>query len=172
LAKKSGERPIFHPELGQALKAIRDAKQWSVSQARIQAKGKGHAVTDNQLRWLEQGKTKSPDQEVLRAVAAIYGLDYMELARQIVAANYGSDLVRHTGDQRSGSRKEGPADELPASARRIAELESELSNFKTRFGEVQAATHVLFRIAIRSREGRQVAQAKASGNRAAGGTGR
>jgi transcriptional regulator with XRE-family HTH domain len=147
LAAQSVERPTFHPELGKSLRAIREAKGWSVSQARIQAKGRGHTVSDNQLRWLEQGKTKSPDQEVLRAVAAIYGFDYMELARKIVEANYGSDLLRHAGDHRSGSHQGGPTD-VPASdveRHRLSVVEAELRALKAQYREVSNAARAAFK---------------------------
>jgi len=101
---------------------------WSVQRAVIAAKGKGHAaLTLNKLRWLEAGKTKAPDREVLSAVCDVYGLDYSEVASAFVAALYGRDLVRQPSE--AGSAAGGAAD-VPASARRISELVSELEAYK------------------------------------------
>jgi transcriptional regulator with XRE-family HTH domain len=93
LSAKLKDRPIFHPALSQLLSSARQGRGWSIRQARIQAAGKGFDVTDNQLRWLEQGKTKAPEQALLRAAAAIYSFDYVELAKRIVVANYGLDVI-------------------------------------------------------------------------------
>lgn len=144
---------------------MRQAKGWSIKQAVIQAKGKGHSITAYQLRWLEEGKTKAPDGEALRAVSAIYGLSYVALALEFISSNYGSDLLRHIVDQRSDLQNGGlPPDELPTSARRIAELETELAAFKTRWREVQDVARALTRIAIPD-EGETIGAATAKGHR-------
>src|SRR5262245_29342796 len=163
------ERPVFHRDLGEVFVKCRTAKGWSVQRAVIAARGRKHAtLTANKLRWLEEGKTKAPDQEVLRAVADIYGLEYRELARAFIAGNYGSDVVLH-GDH-LGSRSGGVAD-VPASARRLAHVESELVDLKARFAEVQQLARTLFRIAVTGEEGRAAPRGATRRGRSSGTTG-
>ncbi|HYE86530.1 MAG TPA: helix-turn-helix transcriptional regulator [Vicinamibacterales bacterium] len=142
-------RPVFHPKLGQLFAGCRAAKGWSVQQAVNMAHGRKHtALTPNRLRWLEEGRTKAPDQDVLRAVCDIYGLDYREIATAFIEANYGRDLVRHLEDQQSGA---GGTD-VPASARRIAQLEQRIKDYETTFREMQGALTTLSSIAVRLHE--------------------
>lgn len=150
MSESGEERPIFHPKLGALLAKTRAAKGWSVQQAVIAARGKKHtALTPNRLRWLEEGKTKAPDQDVLRAVCAIYDLDYFEIASAYIAANYGRDLVRQSTDQQSGSLLGDPD---VATSRRIIELETKLRNYEAAIGELQNVLGTLGEIAVRLHE--------------------
>lgn len=149
MSRRGRERPVFHLQLGQYIAGFRANRKWSIHRAVLAARHKGHAaLTDNKLRWMEEGKTKAPDQDVLRAIADIYEVDYIGLARAFVEANYGSDLLRHPADQRSASA--GGAD-VPASdeRRRIRDLEqriADLEPLETRWSEVQDVARALFRL--------------------------
>jgi hypothetical protein len=126
------ERPVFHKDLGDFLKGVREHRGWSLQQAVNVAAGKKlPALTWNKLRLIEAGKTKLPDPDVLRAVAAIYGLNYLELAVPLVEETYGLhqsayDLSRHEGTKASSLPKVGGADVLATA--RIRELEPASTN--------------------------------------------
>ncbi len=83
------ERPVFHADISADIREWRVRKGWSVGEAVQRAAQKGHVLTAQKLRWMEEGRGKFPPQDALRAVAAIYGLDYEPLAWRYVAANYG-----------------------------------------------------------------------------------
>jgi transcriptional regulator with XRE-family HTH domain len=85
--KDSAERPIFHADLGRILQTSRGKR--AIKTVTLQAKERGFSVTDNQIRWIEAGKTQHPDQGVLRALCAVYGLDYESFAWNFINRNYG-----------------------------------------------------------------------------------
>lgn len=83
-------RKAYHPLIGADLKRLRDAKRWSAQQVIQRATAKGFPdVTPQSLRGLESGQTQYPDANVLRGVAAAFGLDYEPLAWRYITANYG-----------------------------------------------------------------------------------
>lgn len=89
MAGKPG-RPVFHPGIGFDLRALRESKRWSVEHVVDRAADKGHAaLTENRLRWIEAGLAEHPDPDVLRAIAAVYNLDYAPLVWRFVEATYG-----------------------------------------------------------------------------------
>lgn len=95
VAAKEAERPVFHGKLGEQIKAARESRGWSIQRAVNVARSKKHAgLTVNRLRWLEEGRARFPYQEVLRAVADIYAMEYAELVKAFMAANYGGDVLR------------------------------------------------------------------------------
>jgi transcriptional regulator with XRE-family HTH domain len=87
-------RPVFHGQIGAELRELREARGWSQSQA-VHLAGRRHlpAVSVQQLRFLEEGRTKHPDADILRSVAGLYGLEYQDLVARYVRANYGSVKV-------------------------------------------------------------------------------
>lgn len=94
VAAKEGERPVFHGKLGEQIKDARESRGWSIQRAVNVARSKKHAgLTVNRLRWLEEGRARFPYQEVLRAVADIYGMEYAELVKAFMIANYGRDVL-------------------------------------------------------------------------------
>lgn len=76
----SAERPVFHPVIGKTLKDARLRRGWSFGQTVIQAAKRNLPITKSSVRYLEEGKTKHPDAETLKAVAVLYGLSYRDLA--------------------------------------------------------------------------------------------
>lgn len=155
-------RPVFHAALGTEIQEIRKAKGWSLNQAVLFAKRKGHKQPTAQgLRWLEEGRTRYPDPDTLKAIADLYGLDYSALALRIAQTNYerdlatyGRDLIRHLQDQGSVHPSHGgTADEFPASARRIAELEKRVVFYETALNTVEdVAKQLLDVVAIRDKD--------------------
>jgi transcriptional regulator with XRE-family HTH domain len=131
--QQRGGRPVYHPRLGALLRDLREAKGWSVQQAVNAAAGKGHtALTWNSLTWLEAGKTKLPDAEVLKAVADIYELRYAELARGFVSEieqAYG----RADADSSTlilSSKESAGATQRAADQARIRQLESRVQELE------------------------------------------
>lgn len=108
----AGPRPIFHAEIAQDLRTWRERRGWTAGEAVLRAKGKGLDLSVQQLRWVEEGRAKHPTAEVLKAVAAIYGIDYAPLAWRYVQANYGV------------SPEFGLADSQPLDAMQAAMLET------------------------------------------------
>jgi transcriptional regulator with XRE-family HTH domain len=87
------KRSVFLEGFGHYLVSLREALRWKQAQAADIAKRRGIAVTYQALRGLEEGTTKSPDPELLRAIAALYELPYPELVRRYVHERYGVDLT-------------------------------------------------------------------------------
>lgn len=88
--KRADGRPVFHGGIGADLRKFREVRGWSVQQAVNAAHAKRHrALTVNRLRLLEEGRIQGPGADVLKAVAALYGLTYEMLAWRFVTANYG-----------------------------------------------------------------------------------
>ena len=85
--KLAKARPVFHAELGEILKKTRGRR--AIHTVTLMARDRGFTVTDNQIRWIEAGKTQHPDADVLRALSAVYGMDYEPLAWLFVNRNYG-----------------------------------------------------------------------------------
>lgn len=70
-------RPVFYPDLGEYFEGLRAAEGWSQSDAARFAAQRGlTALTRQVLLRLENGATKNPEPDVLRAVADLYGQDY------------------------------------------------------------------------------------------------
>lgn len=167
MAREQINRPVFHKELGDRLRKLREAHDWSVQQAINIAKGKQHrALTLNRLRWLEEGKTKFPDAEVLRAVADIYDLTYAELAKAFVAANYGRDLLRHDGEGTSNLPPVKGVFDVPASDREVIALRQRLGAFETLVGEMQHVTSRLFQLAALGEKGSEARRVARRGRHA------
>lgn len=84
------ERPVFHSDLGTHLVRLREARGYGQRQAADIAARKGlEALSHQVIHRLEHGKVKHPDPEVLRQVAALYEVDYEDLARRFFSALYG-----------------------------------------------------------------------------------
>lgn len=163
-------RPVFLPELGKFFRELRESRDWTLRGAASQAE-RWHLpkLTYQVLFRLEHGQTKYPDPDVLRALATLYEIPYNDLVARWVNLTFGSDLIRHEGDQQSALPTGGAG--VPSSARRIAELESELRDFKARWSDVQDVASSLFKIAIGD-ESRAPARATAGRRRTARKTGR
>lgn len=104
-------RPIFHADFGRYLIGLREAHGWSQSDAARYGHKQNPLLTRQVLLHLEAGKTKDPDPEVLKALAALYGVPYVDVAGRFVALRYGivigdRDLTIHsTASTASRSRK-------------------------------------------------------------------
>lgn len=81
-------RPVFHRELGRLFTEKRTLRGWSQGQAVLRSRQLGAPVSLNSLRYLEEGKTKYPDADALRALSKLYDLDYEDLVARFVRANY------------------------------------------------------------------------------------
>jgi transcriptional regulator with XRE-family HTH domain len=128
------ERPIFSADLGAYFRAFRERKGWNQRQTADIAERRGLPdLTYNTLRYLEEGKTKNPDPDVLKAVSALYDVPYETLVAECIRAQYGvtmhpvaqddtsqheesgqeqdRDPSRHTGETKSNPNTGGTTDE-------------------------------------------------------------
>ena len=88
-------RPVFHGQIGSELRELREARGWSQHQTVSLAKRrKLPPLSVQKLRYLEEGRTKHPDAEVLRALSALYGVNYDELVARFIVAIYGFGAAR------------------------------------------------------------------------------
>jgi transcriptional regulator with XRE-family HTH domain len=84
------DRPVFHKELGQFFESLREAQGWNQRQAADIAKRRRIKSLSRQvLLRLEDGKTKNPEPEVLRALAELYERPYEEIAARFIAVRFG-----------------------------------------------------------------------------------
>ena len=81
------------PRFGAFLVQLRESFRWRQAQAADIATRRELAVSRQALRGLEEGKTQSPEPELLRAVAQLYKVPYEELVRRYVHERYGIDLT-------------------------------------------------------------------------------
>jgi transcriptional regulator with XRE-family HTH domain len=83
-------RPVFFKDLGEFFVRLREARQWNQSQAADMARRRGlSALTRQVLLRLERGQTKNPEPDVMRAIAALYEVDYRVLVEQFVRVRFG-----------------------------------------------------------------------------------
>jgi transcriptional regulator with XRE-family HTH domain len=107
-AAVAGARPIFHAEFGRYLAKLREDKTgWTQSDAARFGRRHSPALSRNVIVHLEQGKTKDPEPEVLRALANLYGVEYLEIVTRFIESRYRIDLTRHTGSGRSAAQTGG-----------------------------------------------------------------
>jgi transcriptional regulator with XRE-family HTH domain len=115
-------RPVFYPELGAFFLALREERGWNQSEAAsLASRRQLSALTRQVLLRLEKGKTKNPEPDVLRDLAALYEVPYDDLVARWVNARYGvkpRDLTRHA-DGEDGSFVGGAGD--PAATRLLEE---------------------------------------------------
>lgn len=132
------------------------------------ALGKRLGVGQGAVSKWESGETE-PDASLLPSLALTLGT-YLDVLLYGVDSHYDAerDLLRHSADQQSALLPGGAG--VPATARRITELESELAAFKARWGDVQDVARALFEIAIGDK-GRAAARATAGRRRTARKTG-
>jgi hypothetical protein len=106
----------------------------------------GHELKESSYFQYEAGTVWAPDVGVLVGLSEIHGIPFRELVTLVLANRKNTemdswrDLLRHSADQRSV--------DVSTSARRIAELESELAALKTRWGDVQDVARALVRVAL------------------------
>ena len=85
-------RNLYHPELGQYFRALRESRGWSQRSRALLAARKRHLpIEATPLSWLETGRTKNPDPELLRALATLYGVPFAEVAREVIRHTYAID---------------------------------------------------------------------------------
>ena len=85
-------RSLYHPELGQYFRALRESRGWSQRSRALLAARKRHLpIEATPLSWLETGRTKNPDPELLRALATLYGVPFTEVAREVIRHTYAID---------------------------------------------------------------------------------
>jgi len=123
--------------------------EWVAREVRKWTKDSGLVVNRTAIQKYEQGRI--PPWPVLYAFAEVYRVAPGDIATRLMGSvqfQDGRDLLRHAGDQRSGS--EGGSPDVPASVERarIRELESELESLKTRWRDVQDVARTLFTIAV------------------------
>lgn len=87
-------RPVFHGRIGAELREMRESRGWTQSQVvDLARRRKLTGLSLQQLRYLEEGRTKHPDGDTLQAIASIYTLNYDELVARFVQASYGTAPV-------------------------------------------------------------------------------
>jgi len=123
-------RPVFHRELGEFFREIRENKKLGLRQAAQIAGNKGlRALTKSALHSLEAGMTKNVDPDVLRALADLYEISYESLVARFVAVRYQitlpSDLTRHGSTRQTAFPPSQGESVVPASDR-IRQLERSL----------------------------------------------
>lgn len=136
------------PKFGQWLAEQRGDRSYEAIAVKVRkhVEGMGLKVNRSAIKKYEDGRI--PPWPILYAFAVIYDAAPTDVAARLFTAiqlSTGRDLLRHSRDQQSGSLQGGSADD-PASARRIAQLESELATLKTQWGDVQDVARALFRL--------------------------
>jgi transcriptional regulator with XRE-family HTH domain len=87
------QRPVFHSELGAYFTRLRQERGWTQRQTAAIARQKNMSAIGRQTVWrLETGKVKNPDEDVLRAIATLYGVTYEDLVARCVEAQYGIEM--------------------------------------------------------------------------------
>ena len=83
-------RPVFHPEVGKLLEGLREARNWTQSEAAHIAKRRNLTLITRQvLLRLEAGKTRDPQPKVLKQMASLYGISYAGLIGELMEHLYG-----------------------------------------------------------------------------------
>lgn len=83
-------RPVYHPGLGEFFKGLREKRGWTHSEAAQFADRRQLRPLSRQvILRLEVGKTKNPEPEVLRSLAALYDVPHEELLAKFWEARYG-----------------------------------------------------------------------------------
>jgi len=85
-------RAVIHEDIGRQIAAAREQAGWSQTQAVSLAARRGLPLGLGALRGMEEGTTKYPTADVLRAIATLFRLPYEALVRQYTTANYGVDV--------------------------------------------------------------------------------
>src|SRR6185503_14598728 len=77
------------------------------------------ALTRQVLLRLETGQTKNPEPQVLKAIAALYDLDYSDVVQRFVSARYGAarDLPFHASTGQTDSHLREGESNVPAETR-------------------------------------------------------
>jgi transcriptional regulator with XRE-family HTH domain len=150
-------RPVFHKELGEFFESLREAHGWTQRQAGdIAARRKLNGLSRQVLLRLENGRTKNPEPNVLRALADLYEMSYEEIAARFIAVRFGLSVsARDLGWQPSKGQSaplNGGAD-APAATR----LLKELTNAQRTIREMSVAANQIAALAaeqITTAEGR------------------
>ena len=82
-------RPIFLPRLGEYLRTLREDHGWNQLQAVDIARRRRISVSYNTLRWIEDGKIRSPEPATLKALSALYSVSYEELVASYAKERFG-----------------------------------------------------------------------------------
>lgn len=115
-------RPVFHPALGAYFKQLREQRGFKnpasgQSDAARQAERQHlRTITRQIIVRLEAGRTKWPDPDVLRDLAALYRVPYTDIVARVTADAYGpiaGDLPRPTSGTSSG---QGDSDHVASGA--------------------------------------------------------
>ena len=107
-------RPVFHPNLGPFFKHLREARGLGLREAASRAlrrrdeRPELSAISLGKLDLLEKGKTKNPDPQILRGLAALYDIPFHTLFVEFLRARYGLsdadlDLIRPAAGVEHGS---------------------------------------------------------------------
>jgi len=171
-------RPVFHPEIGQFFTGLRESKGWTQRQAEDIAERKKLTALTRQVLWrLEKGKVKNIDPKVLRALAELYQMSYVELVGRWTTHRYGvdiaraRDLTRHEGDQGSALPKGGSDVSASAAQARIQQLEQQLLDRDLFIAKTQEIAMRLYRLYTVAEENRGARTGESGGRRARGKTG-
>ncbi len=171
------DRPVFHKQIGAFFVGLRSDKKWTQRQAEIFAGQRGLGNLTRQVLWrLEKGKIKNVEPDVLKDVAALYGLSYEEIAARYLKTRYGVDLLRPPPEYQS-TLPEGSADvSAPAAQARILDelerLRRENSELEATLSDVRDLTRKLFTLAVRGAEDGETAPTEAEGRKDGRRTGR
>ena len=97
-----GIRRVVNREFGRYVTGLREAENWTQSDAARYAKQRGlRRVTRQVLIHLEAGKTQFPEPDLIREVAQLYRQTYDDLARRFFEHRYGVPL--EAADKSDGS---------------------------------------------------------------------
>jgi hypothetical protein len=132
------------------------------------AKDYGEQLNESSYWQYEAGTVWAPDIGVVVALAKMHGVSFLELVALIVAnrrdttATDWSDLLRHTDDPLSvpDSTIGGTVDASVPAARRLAELETEVSSLRDQLAQAEDLARKLLKITYRGEEGSPVTRAK------------
>lgn len=162
------QRPIYFEELGEFFKQLREGRGWSQSDAARFARQKKLAgLSRNVLLRLEGGKVKSPEPDVLSAVAALYEVSYDAIVREYVRFRYGlaGPTLSKWGSTVATSATGGSPDAASSHERRhlreIAVLKTRLTRYEIALSQVRDGARQLAKLASVSRQGRTAARRRA-----------
>lgn len=81
-------RPVFNRDLGLFLEQLRVGRGWTLRGAASFAARKQIALTYQVLFRMEKGQVKNPEPAVLKALAALYDVDYDDIVKRFVTKRH------------------------------------------------------------------------------------
>lgn len=161
-AMASAVRRIFHPEIGARLAKLRADK--GLTQGQVAQLSKG-VVNKNTLKSIEGGRIENPSPPLLRELARIYNVPFRDIALPFIQANYGSDLIRHDRDQKSGSSPGDSTNDSAATRMELERLQEIVARYDKEAREMRTATDAIVKVALALEKTRKTSQRESDSRR-------